>query len=237
MKKIKKFFKRIPWYAYVVAALLLLLDFGCYKLSNVIAVATNTMAWSFSPKIAFDDMIPVIPFFGIIYILAYAVWAFSFVLIVLTKKENYLDAIIGFASSFIIAMIIFILAPAYLDREAEGVIELSERGGMYSILKFIMALDGNRYSYGLIPSLHCSISVYCFLVFHREEEIHLGPKIFLGLAAILICLSTLFTKQHYFLDTVTGISFALIIYLAIYFIKPGKRIIEHHNKKITHQEE
>jgi len=45
-------------------------------------------------------------------------------------------------------------------------------------------------------------------------------------------MSTVFVKQHYFLDTVFGIGIPLIIFIIVSFFNPGEHILRRiHNQK------
>ena len=41
--------------------------------------------------------------------------------------------------------------------------------------------------------------------------------------AILICFSTLFTKQHYIIDVILGVAVSIVCYVIIEKIDPGKK--------------
>ena len=44
--------------------------------------------------------------------------------------------------------------------------------------------------------------------------------------AILICMSTVFIKQHYFLDIIGGVLIAIICYILTNIINPAKYLIK-----------
>ncbi len=48
----------------------------------------------------------------------------------------------------------------------------------------------------------------------------------------LICLSTLFTKQHYFLDMICGISISIFTYSIVKLINPANKLIEKTNQEM-----
>ena len=49
--------------------------------------------------------------------------------------------------------------------------------------------------------------------------------------SFLIVISTLFTKQHYFLDTIGGLVTAILAFYIVKFVKPTKKWILKENNK------
>ena len=77
---------------------------------------------------------------------------------------------------------------------------------------FWYSLDGSETAYNLLPSFHCINSTLCYLGVAGRKEIPLWVRIYSFVTAILIYASTVYVKQHYFLDVVTGIALALVVY-------------------------
>lgn len=64
-------------------------------------------------------------------------------------------------------------------------------------------------AYNLLPSFHCINSTISYLGVARRPEV---PKWYRGYSLVmtlLIYASTLFVKQHFFLDVISGIAVAL----------------------------
>ena len=77
------------------------------------------------------------------------------------------------------------------------------------LLHFVYATDPTT---NCFPSAHCSVAVYAAI------GLRFGPRpIFLWgiITAIAICASTIFTKQHYIADVVTGAMLAALMAFAI----------------------
>lgn len=240
MKKISSFFKKawqiiksVPWYGWVFAVVIMGLQYGLYRLAPVIANATGSVNWAYSPKVTFDDMIPLLPPFVLFYVLSYALWVLSPVIISFTKKSNFINFVIGISSACIISFIIYIVAPSYMDRAAEGLIDIGEKGGFFNkFLQLIYDSDNGNMAYNLLPSLHCALSLYCYLGIHRQKEIPLALRISILVIVILIVLSTVFTKQHYILDVIAGLGITAIIFAVVQITKPGEKIINRHEEKL-----
>jgi membrane-associated phospholipid phosphatase len=102
----------------------------------------------------------------------------------------------------------FMLVPATFDRPAADT--LSGPGAW--LLKIVYAMDEPT---RLIPSIHCYASYMCVRpLFSREfGSFPLSYKLFSLVMTILICLSTLFTRQHVIVDVFAGIALGEIVYL------------------------
>lgn len=66
----------------------------------------------------------------------------------------------------------------------------------------------------------------------RQPEISKGFKIYSFVMVILICLSTVFTKQHYAIDIAGGLLISLLCYVIVKKLDPGKRYCEKHGIQI-----
>lgn len=231
-KKIWSYIKAIPWYGWVLAVFFFGLQYGMYRLANLIANVSGATAWAFVPKIPFDDKIPLIPGFVLIYAFSYAFWVIGPLPVIFTKKDNYINFCIGLPLTILVACIIFVAIPSYMDRAAEGLYEKVKDPGFFNdFLRLIYSSDGSSLAFNMIPSLHCSLSLYMYLGIARKKEIALGYRIYSIVMVVFICLSTVFTKQHYIMDSIAGIALALAIFFLIRVINPGKMIVEYQNKK------
>lgn len=225
MKKLWAFIKKIPWWAYIAGVGLFGLQFGIYRLAHVIADASGATNHVWSPKIpVIDNGIPLVPFFVIFYVLSYAFWIVSLIVVFRTEKRNYINFIFAYVLHLIVGAIVFASAPSFMDRSVEGIYETVKNGkDIFSKLLFIVYEgDGGTSAFNLFPSLHCSISFLCFLAIFNDKNFNLASKIVSLTLVILITLSTVFTKQHYFIDTIGGYALALISYFLIKFINPSR---------------
>lgn len=65
------------------------------------------------------------------------------------------------------------------------------------VLKFLYSIDAAD---NLFPSIHCLVSWYCFVGLRNCEVIPVWYRYFSLFMAIMICISTLATKQHVIID-------------------------------------
>lgn len=236
MNHLKNRIKEIPAYGWILGVVYFGLQYGMYRLANFIANTTGTVSWAFIPKIPFiDDHIPVVSIFVVIYVFSYVFWIFGPIIASLTEKENFLNYIIGLSAAYIIGFLIFVFAPTYMDRTAEGLLEIANRPGLFNhLLGTVYSSDGSALAFNLFPSYHCLISLYCYLGIRKREEVSKGIRVYSLIMAMLICMSTVLTKQHYFADIIGGLSISIICYTVVQKLNPGRRIMERRsNKKVA----
>ena len=222
-----KTIKRIPKIGWIMGIVMFAMQAGIYKLGHLIASSTGTINWAISSKIdVIDNAIPIVPIFAIIYLFSYVFWICGPIAASLTKKSNFINYMLGLSIAYIIGLLIFIFLPTYMDREAEGLFEIAKNS---PLLGFIYENDGGTIAYNLFPSFHCLLSVYCYLGVRKQDGVSKGFRIYSLIVAILICLSTVFTKQHYFADVVGGVGLALITSLLVRKLNLGEKL----EKKIS----
>lgn len=216
-------FRKRAWFA---AIGFFLAQLACYQLGNLFSILLGTAENAFAPKIPFiDDAIPIIPVFIVFYIYSYVFWFFSPMAVSLTKKENFINYTIGLLVSYFIGFLTFAFFPSYIDRAGEGLLDyVAEPGIFRKLMGIIYFFDGGTKGFNLTPSFHCLTSVYCYLGVRKQPEISRGYKIYALVLAVLICMSTVFTKQHYIIDVFCGIALPLIVYVIVNLVNPGKRI-------------
>ena len=233
MNYLKNRIKAIPTYGWILGVVYFGLQYGMYRLANFIANTTGTVSWAFIPKIpCIDDHIPVVSIFVVIYVFSYVFWIFGPIIASLTEKENFLNYIIGLSVAYIIGFLIFVFAPTYMDRTAEGLLEIASRPGLFNhLLGTVYSSDGSALAFNLFPSYHCLISLYCYLGIRKREEVSKGIRVYSLIMAMLICMSTVLTKQHYFADIIGGLSISIICYTVVQKMNPARRIMARRSKK------
>ena len=228
MKSLWGKIKQVPLYGWLAGPFFIAFEYLFYRLWPILSKAIGTYSYLFAPKIPFiDDNIPLVPFFIIIYVLAYAFWFFSYVPISLGGKRHFLNCFIGQAFSYFVGFIFFVFMPTCIDRVAEGAIQAAQGPGFIRWwLRLIYVCDGKDLGLGLFPSFHCLSSIYCYLGVRKLSNVSKGYKIYAIVMTILICMSTVFTKQHYFADIIGGLAVPIIVHAVIMKINPASRLIK-----------
>ncbi|MGC8685051.1 MAG: phosphatase PAP2 family protein [bacterium] len=146
-----------------------------------------------------DRSIPFTPAWVWIYLLYYP---FCFTPLFLLNNIDTFRRVAGaYLLEFVIAFIVFLSFPVRMIRPEFVPVTLSEKA-----VSIIYKVDPG---FNVFPSLHVANSLLVALIFYRYNK-PLG--IFFIFIAILISLSTMFVKQHYFFDVVTGVLDAAIVY-------------------------
>ena len=223
MEKLVRRIKEIPAYGWIFGFAYFALQYGMYRLADFLSRVTGTYERAFVPKIPFiDDRIPLIPFFIVIYIFSYLFWIFGPVIASLTDKRNFKNYLTGLSAAYIIGFLIFVFFPTYMDRASEGLMEISSGSGCFNgLLSAIYNADGGTKAFNLFPSYHCLISLYCYLGIRKRPEVSLGIRAYSLIMTLLICCSTVFTKQHYFIDIVGGLSISILCYIIVQKLDPA----------------
>ena len=166
------------------------------------------------PEVALDRAIPVVPGWSLVYgslFLAAVLPAF-----VIHQHEHLDRTILAFILMWLVALACFWIYPTAYSRPARI------PGGGFGEwgLRVIYSADAR---YNCLPSLHVA---QCFLAAFSCGRVHRGVGAVATVWAALVALSTLYTKQHYVLDVVTGILLAGVAYLAFVRSYPREAIPE-----------
>ena len=154
----------------------------------------------------FDMKKQLIPRYAYLPIVVCIVWntlVYNMTRFFTNKMTHYdfsikLDSYIPFVSSFVVIYII----PTTMTRA-----NVPSGGVLNWLTNAVYSLDQPN---NLFPSIHCMESWICFRGALRCKKVHpMYSKVWFVLA-ILICMSTVFVKQHVFVDIIGGIVVAEI---------------------------
>ena len=183
---------------------------------------------------ALDDQIPFCEWFVIPYLLWYLY--ISIPLIVAFFKASKTDFILMsllLFSGIAVSMALFALWPTMVDFRPTG---FDRDNILIDLVRMIYAADRPT---NVCPSLHCyeALAMHIGMVrsgFFKNSRSVLRPVSVLMLG--LICLSTMFIKQHSVVDVAAGLVLAAPMYLLVYkqimpllvrhCVAPGERLID-----------
>lgn len=162
----------------------------------------QTSSGGVAPAIPLDAHIPLLPGWVFIYLAAIPAWVFALVWSTF-KMDDLLFRLSALTAvtAVCVGVSMFHFFPTYVVRPEIHRSDLSS-----IVLGWLYAHDQ---PYNALPSAHVYLTAMIALLWSRWK-----PKwSFLWLtAAVAICLSTLFTKQHYLLDVITGMGVAIAAY-------------------------
>lgn len=191
---IKKFLDYLlPKYAYIPLLSVLIVNFTAYCGTRLI---TRDLA-HFDFTLTIDNAIPFVPAFSSIYLLAYVQWIAGFVMISRDSRELCYRVLSGEIISKLICMVLFLVIPTTMIRA-----EITSDGFFDSVVKLIYQTDSAD---NLFPSLHCLESWICFRGAMQMKKTGKWYVVFSLIFSLLVFASTVFVKQHVFVDIIAGV--------------------------------
>lgn len=151
-----------------------------------------------------DDIIPFHEAFLIPYVFWYALIVFSLGYFLLYNVDSFKRLQTYIIITQIAAMAIYILFPTRQDLRPS----VFERDNFLTqCVSALYAFDTNT---GVCPSLHVAYSMGIASVWVKEKGVHVLWKSFVVVAVALICLSTMFIKQHSAVDFFAALPVCLL---------------------------
>lgn len=163
-----------------------------------------------------DDLIPFCKYFIVFYVIWYGYVFFSLFWLGFQNKTDFLRAVFFCLLGVYLSQIFMLFCPTQIDFRGDAY--AAEGTDVFSFLvRFIYAHDNPR---NVFPSLHCFEAVAIHIVVNHSET---GKKIrwyypISLFTAVMICLSTVFVKQHSVLDLFSGVALALLLVPVVYRI-------------------
>ena len=157
-----------------------------------------------------DDMIPFNELFLIPYVFWYFLILFSLGYFLLYNVDSFRRLQWHFIITQLTATAIYILLPS--RQELRPAI-FPRDNFLTDCVRFLYTVDTNT---GVCPSLHVALSLGMVSVWTKEKEVRLWWKAFVVAAAALICLSTMFIKQHSAIDFFAALPVCFLAEFLIY---------------------
>jgi membrane-associated phospholipid phosphatase len=158
----------------------------------------------FVPELALDRRLPMVPAWSIVY---GTVYSFLIVLpvLVVRQTEHIRRLYLAYLLVWITAYVFFLLFPTVAPRPVNVV------GDGFAVwgLRFLYSADPPS---NCFPSLHVAHSFVSALGCYR---VHGGLGVVAVFGALLVALSTVFSKQHYILDVLAGMLLASLAYVVV----------------------
>lgn len=154
---------------------------------------------------AFDQALPFQSWWILIYVSSFVFWPLCYVM---TAKYNSKEFFFRFGDS---GSAVKNHLRDFFHRAADDQVrpQFAVSGFCDWLLALIYQMD---LPYDLFPSIHCLVSLMCWLGIYRCREVKFTVKAAVLVYALLICASTQFTKQHYIVDVAGGLLTALLAF-------------------------
>jgi membrane-associated phospholipid phosphatase len=166
------------------------------------------------PELALDRVVPVQPAWSVIYGSLFC--AALLPVFVVHQQELVRRTILAFLMIWLVSYACFLAYPTIGPRPARVIGE----GFFPWALRAIYSSDAR---YNCLPSLHVA---QCFLAALACYRVHRGVGVVAGVWALLVGMSTLYTKQHYFLDVIGGMFLAYAAYVIVLRSYPREAVPE-----------
>ena len=156
-----------------------------------------------------DDLIPFCEWFLIPYVFWYALIVISLGYFMLYNIESFKKLSKFIIITQLVAMAAYILYPTRQDLRPEVFV----RDNLLTrCVAFLYSFDTNT---GVCPSLHVAYSIGIASVWLKEKA-NVWWKAFVVFAVIMICLSTMFIKQHSAVDFFAALPVCLLAEIVLY---------------------
>ena len=139
-----------------------------------------------------------------VYLGCYLFWAVNYILIARQKKEEAWQFFKGDFLSRVVCFLCFLLLPTTNVRPA-----VEAQGFWSRTVLWLYQVDAAD---NLFPSIHCLVSWFCYIGIRGRRKIPVWYRSFSCAMALLVCASTLLTKQHVFVDVIGGVFLAEICF-------------------------
>lgn len=157
-----------------------------------------------------DDIIPFCELFLIPYVFWYFLVAGSLIYFAFHSVDSFKKLQYFIIITQIVAMLVYIIFPNMQNLRPES---FPRNNILTKGVDIIYRIDTNT---NVCPSLHVAYSVGVVSAWLKEERTGKLFKLFITISAILICLSTVFIKQHSVIDGVCAIILCIITELVVY---------------------
>lgn len=151
-----------------------------------------------------DDMIPFCEWFLIPYVLWYGLIIISLIWFLLYDVDSFQRLQIYIIINQMVAMTIYILFPSRQDLRP---VVFPRDNFLTDCVALLYRLDTNT---GVCPSQHVAYSLAMASTWLKAKDVPRSWKAFLVVSAALICLSTMFIKQHSAVDFFAALPVCLL---------------------------
>ena len=189
-----------PQFSHLKLLLSWLVYFALYFLTEKLIPAENCYVVH-SPL---DDLIPFCEAFLIPYAFWYLLIVISLGYFLLYNVDSFKKLQTFIIITQIVAMAIYIIFP---NRQDLRPLEFPRDNLLTQGVALLYSVDTNT---NVCPSLHVAYSIGIASTWQKEKDVSRWWKVFVTIAAILICMSTTFIKQHSIVDTFAAIPVCLL---------------------------
>ena len=157
-----------------------------------------------------DDLIPFCEWFLLPYVFWYLLIVFSLGYFALYDVGSFKKLQVFIMITQAIAMIVYIVYPNCQNLRPEV---FPRENFLTDIISLIYTFDTNT---GVCPSLHCAYSIGIASVWLKAKDVSKWWKGFVVITVALICMSTMFIKQHSAVDFFAALPVCVIAEILVF---------------------
>ncbi len=159
-----------------------------------------------------DDLIPFCEWFVIPYTFWYLLIVISLLYFALYNPNNFKNLMKFIIVTQIVAMAVYIIFPNCQNLRPA---EFENDNLLTAVIGFLYRFDTST---NVCPSLHVAYSLGIASVWFREKSAAAVWKIFVLIAVVLICLSTMFIKQHSAVDVIAALPLGVLAEFITFYL-------------------
>ena len=153
---------------------------------------------------ALDLFVPFLPWTVVLYLGSFLYWYLSFMLALRQELDRAVRIYCAHVLTVLISFLFFVLMPTTLERP-----QVNGDGLWNWMLRLVYLIDTPE---NLFPSLHCSTGWLCWVGVRRRKDLPLCYRCLALPLSLLVCVSTLTTRQHVLADVIAGIALCELDY-------------------------
>lgn len=161
---------------------------------------------------ALDDIIPFCEWFLLPYVFWYLLIVVSLGYFLLYDVDSFRKLQTYIIITQVVAMAVYIFYPNCQNLRPT---EFQRDNFLTRVIHLIYTLDTNT---GVCPSLHCAYSIGIASVWLKARDVSPVWKGFVVFSVILICLSTMFIKQHSAVDFFAALPVCLLAEILVFHV-------------------
>lgn len=164
-----------------------------------------------------DDKIPFVEYFIIPYLLWFLFFAVVYLYLGFTNKREYYQYFFLLAIGMTLFIVISILFPNGQNLRPQ----IDPDKNVFTAM--VASIYRTDTSTNIFPSIHVYNAVVAQYAIMHNKQISRSWKISGFILTVLICLATVFLKQHSVIDGIGGIAMAVVLIYFLYYFKPVVR--------------
>ena len=157
-----------------------------------------------------DDLIPFNEIFVIFYVSWYLLIVGSLLYFMLYNIESFKNLSKYIIITQVVAVMVYIVYPSRQDLRPEV---FADDNLLTQLVGLLYTADTNT---GVCPSLHVAYSLGIASVWVKEKDVSILIRAFVVVLAVLICLSTMFIKQHSAVDVIAALPLGLVAEILVF---------------------